>query len=152
MTDGKLAEMKKFHQEVSPFKRPEQLFGELPGNTSEERLDELKKEYTRFLYLYHPEANKEESKELLDVAGKITNIVIYLYSLAEKRIMLGTYGQSDPESSINPFFDPLVTRSHEYIISRFLAEGENSRVYAARMDEASEELWTVQNRAKEAKS
>lgn len=138
MSDGKLAEMENFYLKISPFKKPEQLFGELPGDTFEERLNKLKKEYTRLLYLYHPEANKGEGDELLGIAGKITNIVIYLYSLAEKRIMLGTYGQPDPAGSEKTLFEPLITRSHQYQISQFLAQGDNSLLYAARMDGADD--------------
>ncbi|MCX6758145.1 MAG: protein kinase [Candidatus Nealsonbacteria bacterium] len=139
MAGEKLVEMKAYCQKAMSCKNPEQLFGELTGDTSKERLDKLKKEYVRLLYLYHPEANKGESEELQSVAGKITNVVIYLYSLAEKRIMLGTYGSPDPASSEGTLYEMIKTRSHEYAISRLLAQENDSRVYAARMDGAADE-------------
>lgn len=125
-----------FEAKVASYKRPEQLFGELPQNTMVERLENLKKEYAKLLYQYHPESNEGESEEFLEVAGRITNRIIYLYALAEKKVMQGTYGLPDPGSGDLPFFEPFETKSHRYVISRILARGDNSRIYAARMDGA----------------
>jgi serine/threonine protein kinase len=53
--------------------------------------------------------------------------------------MLGTYGSPDPASSEGTPYETIKTRSHEYAISRLMAQENDSRVYAARMDGAADE-------------
>lgn len=131
-----LEQIKAFRQKAVKCRTPEQFFGELAGDTTAKSLESLKKAYANLLYLYHPEANSGESEEFLDVAAEIANMIVYFNAEAEKKVKLGTYGLPDPESHDLPYFEPIKTSRHRYAISKLLARGDNSLVYAARMDGA----------------
>lgn len=134
-----LEQIKAFRQKAVKCRTPEQFFGELAGDTTAKNLESLKKAYANLLYLYHPEANSGESEEFLDVAAEIANMIVYFYAEAEKKVQLGTYGLPDPESHDLPYFEPIETSNRRYAISKLLARGDNSLVYAARMDGAEDD-------------
>lgn len=94
--------------QILEAKRPEEVFGELPGN-QKAQLHRLRGEYRRLARIVHPDANPLDPD-----ASKTFAQLTKLYDAAQKTIVGGTYGTDKA-----PPVDPIRVRSrrHAYVIT-----------------------------------
>lgn len=84
---------KDFKNKINRYKYPEELFGELKGNSSGERLTSLKGKFKKLLKDYNADKyNHYDNQELFDLSSDIDRRIIEFENMAEDQIGDGTYG------------------------------------------------------------
>lgn len=122
MTDSALYD---FWSRLGKLTTPEQLFGQLKGDTPAARLAEAKHLFRGFVFLVHEDRHVQEDRPTARAAfAKLTD----LHREAIARINAGTYGTSTPKPSA-----PAIIKSRKatYTVTAGLAGGDLSNVYRA---------------------
>ena len=121
-----MTELVELHKKLMSCKFPEDLFGDLPGDHSQQfRLQ--KNIFRSFVKVCSPATNGD--KETARIANEALTIVIELNKIAKDRIIAGTYGERTTD------FATIITKNHTYKVLSHLAVGDYSNVYLAETDD-----------------
>lgn len=123
-----LSEIIEFHAKVSQINSPEDLFGELKGNSKNEKLNSLNEIYKDLIKKFHPDkfANSEAYTRYL--TGEISGILNELNSQAKKKIEREIYGKEIAPSLFDVSFE-IKTKLRAYRIFDHFMEGDYANLY-----------------------
>jgi serine/threonine protein kinase len=114
-----LNQLKTFHEKISNFSQPEELFGEL-GSTPSQQSQQLEASFRSLMQLYHPDFYARQPSELFHVT-EIAKSINSLHQQAIAKIKVGTYG-CDYKGMIQ-------TSLHNYYLTDLLVEGSFADIY-----------------------
>lgn len=85
-----------FRDKICRYKYPEELFGELKGNSVDDKLVSLKGKFKKLLQDYSADKyDHYHNKELFDLSSDIARRIIECGRIAEEQIGNGTYGKKN---------------------------------------------------------
>ncbi len=123
-----LNEITEFHSRVSQMNSPEELFGELKGDSKNEKIHSLNEIYKDLIKKFHPDkfANAEAYTRYL--TGEISGILNELNSQAKKKIEREIYGKEIALSKNEVSFE-IKTKLRTYIIFEHFMEADYANLY-----------------------
>ena len=116
-----MTELERFAQQVTGVTEPEDLFGELPGVTPQERLEQASVLYKRFARIAHEDLYQAPAEKTL--AHEAFTKLTALWSRCQAKLSTLTYGQRT--------IGTVASRTETYLLQRVVATGDLSTVYQA---------------------
>lgn len=129
------SDVKNFHSIVSQFNSPEELFGDLKGNSKEEKFLSLNELYKDLIKKYHPDKFANSEPVIKYLAGQIAGILNELNSQAKGKIEKNTYGIINAVSLSEVSFE-IKTKKRKYRVYEHFMEGEYSDLYHGEFDKS----------------
>jgi serine/threonine protein kinase len=112
-----------FHQQISGFSQPEELFGDL-GSIPSQQMHQLENSYRSLMQLYHPDFYLRQPSELYYVT-EISKYINTFHQQAVAKIRSSTYG--DQVSC--DYKGVIQTSRRDYFITELLVEGSQADIY-----------------------
>ena len=121
-------EIVEFYSRISQMNSPENLFGELSGNSKTEILQSLSEIYKDLIKKFHPDKYSLADAYTRYLAGEISGIINEFNSQAKKQIELETYSKGISSSANEVSFE-IKTKLRVYRIFEHFMEADYANLF-----------------------